>query len=198
MKSKKPQNNTPKKTEETEVLPDSSLCNREMLPHYIQAVIATAAILSFLLIAYQMIVSTRAWITVKGAELIELKEGQPITAKIIFRNSGKSPALEVSVYNNINLYGQKVPDPMPYGHYAGHLSKSVTGPDSDFGNFITKKEILTPQELEAIIHHKAAIYVYGRIEYRDIFHCRRTTEYCMVNKYGTLNFDACEKNNTAN
>jgi hypothetical protein len=165
---------------------------------YVQSIIAAAAIATLLIVTYQMVVQSRAWITVKGAELGEIKEGQPITAKIVFRNSGKTPALDVSIYNNINLFGQIVPDPMPYGHYAGRASKSVIGPDSDFGNFITKKEILTTQYLQAIANRKANIYVYGRVDYRDIFNCKRSTEYCMVNKVGTLNFDACERNNNAN
>lgn len=197
MKSNKPKNETTKDTKQTKPLPDISPV-RDKPSLYVQSIIAAAAIATFLVIAYQMVLQSRAWITIKGAEIVEIKEGQPITAKIVFRNSGKSPALEVTIYNNINLYGQQVPDPMPYGHYSGRGSKSVIGPDSDFGSFITKKEILTMQELQAIRHHKAAIYVYGRVDYRDIFHCQRTTEYCMVNKFGTLNFDACEKNNIAN
>jgi len=166
--------------------------------HCIQAIIAVAAIATLLIIFYQMVIQTRAWITVKGVELSLIKEGQPVKAQIVFRNSGKSPALDVVICNNINIYKIPPPDPMPYGGYDGPTSRGVIGPDSDVSNFISKKEKLSSQELRAILHRKAAIYVYGHVEYRDIFRCKRNTEYCFVNKPGTLNFDACPNNNNAN
>ena len=192
-----PKNKTPEDTKETKQLSDSSSV-RDKPALYIQSIIAAAAIATFLIIIYQMIVQARAWVTVKGAELVTIKEGQPITAKIVFRNSGKTPAMDVTIYNNINLFSQPIPDPMPHVTYAGNISKAVIGPDSDFGNIITKKEILSSQDFQAILHRKADIYIYGRVDYRDIFNFHRTTEYCLVNKVGTLNFDACEKHNTAN
>lgn len=193
----KPKNKEQQDTKETNILSKVSHV-RDKLALYIQFIIAVAALATLLVITYQMTVQSRAWVTVKGAELAEIKEGQQITAKIIFRNSGKTPAMEVAIYNNINLFGQVVPDPMPNGTYDGRISKAVIGPDSDFGSFITEKEILTAQELQEIVHRKANIYLYGRVDYRDIFHCQRYTEYCLVNKIGTLNFDACEKHNIAN
>ncbi|MGD0022132.1 MAG: hypothetical protein ABSC54_07495 [Smithellaceae bacterium] len=197
MKNKNKIQRTHQDTKETKPWPNISPM-RDKLMLYTQIAIAFISFCALVVIAYQMTVQSRAWVTVKGAELRGIKEGQPITAKLVFHNSGKTPAMEVTIYNNINLFGQTVPDPMPYGSYVGHISKAVIGPDSDFGSFITKKEILTIQDIQAIVHRKANIYVYGRVDYRDIFHCQRYTEYCLVNKVGTLDFDVCEKHNTAN
>ena len=193
----KPKNKTQQETKNTKPLSDISPV-RDKPMFYTQIAIAVISFFALIVIAYQMTVQSRAWVTVKGAELSEIKEGQPIMAKIVFRNSGKTPALDVTIYNNINLFSQPIPDPMPYGTYAANISKAVIGPDSDFGNIITKKEILSSQDFQAILHCKADIYIYGRVDYRDIFNFHRTTEYCLVNKVGTLNFDACEKHNNAN
>lgn len=195
MKSNKKNDDSKDNKENLSISDLSSVRDKPMF--YTQIAIILISVGTLLVIAYQMTVQSRAWVTVKGAEIIELKEGKPVTAKIIFRNSGQTPALDVTIRSNINIFGQSLPDPMPYIGYTGLTSRTVIGPDIEVGSIITKKEILTTQEAQAILHRKAAIYVYGRVDYRDIFNYKRFTEYCMVNKAGTLNFDACEKNNVA-
>ena len=149
----------------------------------------------------QHVNDTRAWVTVKGANLTQFREGQPITALIVFLNSGKSPALNVTIHNNIQLRDSPVPIPMPLtpaNALALAPSIGVAAPQGEFGNSITSKGILIAQNIEDIWQNKKRLYVWGRIKYDDIFKQQRSTDYCLVNKVGTTNFDACPNNNSAN
>jgi len=197
MKSKKTKNNTAEDTKPSQPVTNVySVSDKPAV--FIQSIIAIAAIATLLVVTYQMVIQTRAWITIKGAELIEIKENKPITAKVVFINSGKSPALDTTIHSNINIYYNPIPDPLPYGNSKGPVAHNVLGPDNTFGNIITKKEDLASQELQGILDDKASIYVYGVIEYRDIFKFKRQTKYCMVSRRGSLSFVACENHNTAN
>jgi hypothetical protein len=197
MKSKKKKNHTTDDTAPPKPVTNGySVLDKCAL--YIQFIIAVAAIGTLLIVIYQMVVQTRAWITVKGAEIVEIKENKPITAKVVLINSGKSPALDTTIHSNINIYYNPIPDPLPYGNSKGPVAHSVLGPDNTFGSFITKKEDLSSQELQGILDNKAAIYIYGVIEYQDIFNFKRQTKYCMVSRRGSLSLVACENHNAAN
>src|SRR3990167_7535307 len=173
---------------------------RFWLPNIIQGILTLITLGTLIVMYFQLISIQKQTRTLQAQQinLTQFREGQPISALVVFRNSGKSPALKVTIYNNIHLRSVPVPVPMPLGKYSGRTSEAVIGPYSDFGNFITAKEALTTKDIEALTQKKKDIYVWGRIEYDDIFNQHRRTEYCFVDRFRTTTFNACTNNNTAN
>ena len=197
MKSNEPKNNAPNDADPSKPFADISSV-RDKPVFYTQVAIAVISLVALIVIAYQMIIQSRAWITVKSTEIIKIKEGQPVTAKIIFHNSGKSPALNVILHNRINIYIYPAPDPLSHGDSTNPVGHYVIGPDSDMNIIVTSEEAAASKDLQAIHNNKAAIYIHGQVDYRDIFNSERRTEYCMVSRADYLSLIACEKQNTAN
>lgn len=148
----------------------------------------------------QLISGQRAWVTLKQADHTEIKEGKGVGIKLVFTNSGNSPALNLTINSNAQFRSIPVPSPMPLADECAsqERSRGVVTPHGDFLNIKTLDEILTKEQTSDINNRNRRLYAWGRIEYDDIFGERHQTEYCLFSQPGTLNFTGCENNNTAN
>jgi len=170
---------------------------RDRLPEYIQIVVAAAAIATFWVVTCQMVEQTRAWVTIKKAYHDPFKVGEKAKVHIVLTNSGNSPALEVSAQTELELRDSEPPTPLPFRESSKARSKSVIGPDVFPRISISSQLPLTKQAIDIISNQNKRLYVWGRIEYIDIFKRHRVTDFCMRNEFGTKDFEACENNNTA-
>ena len=148
----------------------------------------------------QLISGQRAWVTLKEADHTDIKEGERVGIKLVFTNSGNSPALNLTINSNAQFRSIPVPTPMPLADECApqDRSKGVVTPHGDFLNIKTTNEILARKQIADIRNRNSRLYAWGRIEYDDIFGERHRTEYCLFSQPGTLSFTGCENNNTAN
>ena len=148
-----------------------------------------------LILQSQLTLSQRAWVTVKNITLSELKEGKPITSKFNFFNSGNSPASKVSIYSFMKTRNTPVPEPMEPIPDEVRESVSIIGSQSEFYGTLISKEILTTEAIQEISSGKVNIYVWGVVDYEDIFGSSHRTKFCFKNFDGGTIFSACPNNN---
>lgn len=180
------------------------------LPHIIQASLALIT-LGTLFVMYiqlkafrdqteilktQMINDTRAWVTVEKAYHNPFREGERVAARVVFVNSGNSPAMNVAAQTEMELRSNEVPTPMPLRQTNQLRSKSVMGPQAHHTADVFSTAPLSKQHTNAVTKKGKRLYVWGRIEYDDIFNQHRTTEFCMRSQINSKKFEACENNNT--
>ena len=82
----------------------------------------------------------RAWVTLKQADHTEIQEGRPVGVRIIFTNSGNSPALNLTINTNIQFRSAPVPAPMSLAPSSSQEpSKGVVG---TMGILLMKKPVM--------------------------------------------------------
>ncbi len=187
--------------------------NRSAFGKYIQLSLAiftlgTLIVVSLQLVTFQkqtkifqsqLINQTRAWITVKDASYQELREGQKIISTVKFINSGNSPALNLTIHNNVAIRNTPIEAPMkfiPINNPAP--SVAVIGPQVLHKSIIVANVIANKALIEKINTGDLLIYVWGVVKYDDIFNGKHETGYCLKSRVGTTIFDVCENNNYAN
>jgi hypothetical protein len=144
-------------------------------------------------------IGERPWVMVKGASYAEIKAGQAPTAILTIINTGNTPAFNVTTDTMIAFRNTPVPAPMPITITPGQVgSKSSIAPKADMNIIISHRELMTNELIKNLYENNYRLYVWGKIEYEDIFKRRHKTEFCGVQRMGTLNFDLCDGNNTAN
>ncbi len=142
----------------------------------------------------------RPWVMIKGANYLEIKVGQSPSAILTIVNTGNTSAFNVTTDTMIAFRNSRVPVPMPIKpRISGEVgSKSSIAPKTDMTIIITHNVIMTEDMIKRLYEENYRLYVWGKIEYEDVFKRRHRTEFCGVQRTGTLNFDLCDNNNTAN
>jgi len=167
------------------------------------AVLAFAAIYQFGIMRDQMQNSTRPWLNAAGVSAQNgFKVGESPTVIIKFKNSGNSPARDVMLKYNMTLLVAPIPDNMPMGQYLSkEPSRGVVAPNSEFSSpKYTKKEIIfTEDSISKISNNDLRLYVFGFIDYLDIFNQRHCTYFCfasyVMGTENNLSFQMCSNNN---
>lgn len=100
------------------------------------------------------------------------------SVQIDIKNFGQTPANEVICRASIGVYpypltAKLVPDDAP------SPSSSPLAPSQTIKQFPTLESPLTNAHLDAILAKRAAIYVWGKITYKDIFSITRHTTFCL-------------------
>ncbi|MBI5316761.1 MAG: hypothetical protein HZB34_12375 [Nitrospirae bacterium] len=121
----------------------------------------------------------RAYISITGGELVERNEGSNIIGfQVHFKNAGQTPAYDVLSGAQCTIMDLPRNAPLPLVPLT-EKSKSTFGPGIDSSLFPTMK-IPTSEQKTAIDNRKAAIYIHGRIEYRDAFDRGQTTNFNLI------------------
>ena len=135
-------------------------------------------------------------------------------AKFRLANSGVTPAHRLRHRTEIEILPNPVEAGMSLPTPSGNLSDPmVLFPNTDFAGTKTRAKVFDASEISRIRNGAASIYVYGEIEYFDIFEKRRTTSFCfrldadkptlnkLTSDYGpsdlTLSFAVAPMGNTA-
>jgi hypothetical protein len=121
----------------------------------------------------------RAYVIVEASELRNAgKSDAPIEGWVSLKNTGLTPALELR--RIARIFATKYPfdgfDPIPLGDARG-----VLGPGNavDFGP-MRMSGILSAEQKLAVSKGEMAIYVYGRVEYFDVFRIKRCTNFRLI------------------
>jgi hypothetical protein len=151
----------------------------------------------------QIHIENRAWLCAAGISAKNgFKVGGSPTVIIKFSSSGNSPARDMTIKYNMKLRDSPLPDNIPMGEYLSEEpSRGVIAPTSEFSSpEYTKKEIVfTEEDVGKISRNESRLYVYGNIDYLDIFNERHCTYFCFVSRVegpeNKVGFQVCSNNN---
>lgn len=111
-----------------------------------------------------------------GAEVVSPFEG-PL-ARIVIKNTGSTPALNVVHWGNIFLSDYPLSAPLPMEIHPERKPASSAIPPGGINTKSVKiAERLTEKEVAGLREGTMAIWVYGVITYRDAFRRKRTSKY---------------------
>ncbi len=143
----------------------------------------------------------RAWVGPTGVSMLnELRTNEPIVSRVILRNTGLTPALNVET--TVHILSSNIPlerfdeeeafKPIENPRRSGTLFPSpsigVMIMDSTYSEF----------EVKEIVNERAWIYLFGITTYVDIFEEPRDTKFCFVYEpRRTKNFVPCDRYNYA-
>ena len=122
----------------------------------------------------------RAYISLVKAIQVENTVNPGLAAyATTIRNSGQTPAYEITSWWGIGvqkhpLTGRLGPPPNPTPG-----SDVILGNGAEQGNKEEVRTQFSPREMQDVRSGVAAIYVWGRIEYRDCFNHRHFTNFCL-------------------
>ncbi len=138
----------------------------------------------------------RCWIGLQGIHYT-IDAGKVIESTIVFTNTGKTPA--------VNLRTRATMKPVPVGDAPDfqHIysivpqNHSPVAPNASiFTNPKDHSNIpLAQDEVDAIKQGAAVVYIYGRIDYEDIFHVDHWISFCYSANTDLVNSSACKEHN---
>jgi len=153
----------------------------------------------------------RAYIQASPGEIYNLKSGAKLEAYIRISNSGQTPGNDVRRWAGIKISKPLTIDAIAeLGRGDREEGELVSMPRQEH---VIIRPLGTPttDEADAIIHGDQRIYVFGRIEYVDIFGQPRASEFCFTYfgevqdwpqnggpGYNNTQARYCEKHNSAN
>ena len=113
----------------------------------------------------------RAWVGDTGVNWNKFSETETPTATADIVNSGKTPALGVSMEMAVRMLPANVPFEPSYDEPLGVGSKVAIQPQQKvtISNPPDSKFLFTKERMEVIRNGTFRLYVYGRVEYRDVF-----------------------------
>ena len=138
------------------------------------------------------LVDQRAWIYIGGMNLRPLQISEPAKVDVWINNAGRTPGSPTGGAILLNISHE----PIEHVEDITNTPKPVAGivfPGIVYVPEITvSKNVAMAADIEAFNAKppRLWIYVYGRMEYRDIFGDHHTTSYCAVSN-GTTNFGGC-------
>lgn len=104
--------------------------------------------------------------------------GPIVRASVI--NAGQTPAYDLRHWIGIGFYEVPLAQTLDEGTFS---ATRTLGPGGSAVLEITKKAALTPEQIEALKAGKGAIYVWGRVEYRDAFKKPQFANFRLVADY---------------
>lgn len=147
-----------------------------------------------------MEIGERPWI---GMESIKMTSAfvanELLTSTIVIRNTGSSPGINVVGKSGVAWGPGEFPGDPPYREDDSLGSVGTLFPGNTFSHTNETTRGLSAQEIEAIKGDRMFFYVFGFVEYDDVFGKRHRTRYC--GRYRPTKdppFDICSRYNDAN
>jgi hypothetical protein len=138
----------------------------------------------------------RAWIGISGLNLQQpTTVGKPFVVEVWMTNNGKTPATLIAT--PVSIFVAR--SPVPKLRDALNIRQEVTntlfpglryGPDLAYGTMGDNSRVIQAEDISAYANKRLWVYIYGKIEYKDIFGISRVTSYCGVAN-GSNNFGGC-------
>jgi hypothetical protein len=139
-----------------------------------------------------MYIDQRAWLSIRGFETNGVKDSRyevnkPLMIRVVFQNTGKTPALHVRslVYETAVLTKGTVPREKPKwirypdkvsGTAMGNISTS-TESGHPFADLLVTQS-LSQSDYDLIVQNKAHIFVHGKVWYCDVFNYQHWFTFC--------------------
>jgi hypothetical protein len=129
----------------------------------------------------------RAYVLIKETAVKRCQAGHAFRADIRFRNSGQTPAYDVTAEWTAAFYT----GPAPIEFILRPIedvdrSQAPLGPESDFSFTATTSQVIDESLLGQIKDGITTVYVFGIVTYFDAFKEKRTTEFRLF--FGKNNF----------
>jgi hypothetical protein len=128
------------------------------------------------------IMDERAWVAVRQG-VIRGSFLPNITFEVVFRNTGKTPAVNVTAYMNQSIFTNSIPQTdqptSPTNTLGGVQFSGLLAPDADGSISVSSFFIsFSDPNQQAISSGKKPYYVYGTIWYDDIFGKHHWSQFC--------------------
>jgi len=132
----------------------------------------------------------RAWVGVEKLEspskIEEIKEGSPVSVNLVWKNFGKSPALQTDVAAGMRIMGRTEEFEAVYDSESGPETAQETNMPAISGAIwpsVTYRSprgslMFTKQQATDIQRGEQRLYVYGKATYRDAFGRPHSTHFC--------------------
>jgi len=136
----------------------------------------------------QLRLEQRAWVAPFNISSEAI--GNKTIFKVLFKNTGKTPALNVTAWINRTDRLDQITSIDPYSLEPGFILIQ-----EGVGNTSTSDSPIEARDVEAI-KHGLQIYVYGTIRYQDIFGEGHWTQFCYFVGPDLKAFGACKTHNS--
>lgn len=114
----------------------------------------------------------RAWVTVFDIQVEKTPSGKTYF-KVLYKNTGKTPALEVNACIAYTSYFHEIPDfDKEPSNSSGQMS-----PGGTF-NTSTISKPLSVRDINRIKNGQIPLYIFGTIWYKDIYDVHHWTQFC--------------------
>lgn len=141
-------------------------------------------------------ISERARVNVKGVD-VYLKANEPIKAQLVFQNFGRTPANDLLVTTSLQFRTTPLPENPP-DQPVREQSPNTLMPSDTQGASIVIESQASESAVEAVKAGKAYIYVFGHLEYKDVFLKPHKTSFCgKYNPADPAHLSMCVHNNGA-
>jgi hypothetical protein len=126
----------------------------------------------------------RAWVGLEDVIMQPIKAGEIFSCRLVFTNTGNTPAIDFQA-TGINIAAKaKVDDPAIQAYFESNLppapiSHVPIAPKARFDVYSFSEKAIDDIFLKLINTGKIGMFVYAKAEYRDIFGNTHTTEVCM-------------------
>jgi hypothetical protein len=124
----------------------------------------------------------RAYVTIIGGNLII--QDKTLHAVLDLKNSGQTPAYELAIWSQMKTQPSNIPFVQDRRNDDGIVTTMIVGPSSTT-NPRDRLEIPADNDitLPAIRNDQVWVYIWGRIDYRDAFKCKRFVEFRLRSQY---------------
>jgi hypothetical protein len=167
---------------------------------------AAEAALNTSIAAYQL--DERAWIGISDAHIDPPIAGRPITARVGFKNSGKSLAKEVAGFRFLALSANPKLRQFPKSHCSEDkriASWAIVWPQAEVTAYINgtvecdRPLVLSQADIARINTGSLFLFLYGTNTYRDMFPGTQLhkIEFCLRYSPDVKRFEACGNHNSA-
>jgi hypothetical protein len=110
-----------------------------------------------------------------GAEIVSPAEG-PL-AQLVIKNTGSTPAYQVVHWGGMHVAGYPLTTSLPVEQNTQKPASSAIPPGGVNTKSVRIMNPLTAEEIAGLRNGTSAIWIYGKITYRDAFRRKRTSEY---------------------
>lgn len=141
----------------------------------------------------------RAYVCVESSSGTEAAEDRRWpTFKVEVKNFGKTPAFDVITWIGVGIQEYPLTSELPKPPDEEPQSKTILGPECKTTLIGIFRRTPNAFEVEAINSGTGAIYVQGRIEYKDAFGKSRFTTFCLVWRGAIKGLQQYKSGNNAN
>jgi hypothetical protein len=142
----------------------------------------------------------RPWLGIKDMRLVTLETGKKVTASTLMTNTGKTIAKASKTFMTLKFS----PVPLDIAKFAvsGGRPKptptpGVIFPGLEFALYTSSTAVADSESVEQIKAKRLLVYVFGELEYMDVFGQGHRTLYCGLYEPEQKVFEACRQYNDA-
>jgi hypothetical protein len=122
----------------------------------------------------------RAYVGLSTSEMSALSPGQPLAVELRIRNTGQTPAYNVSCYFRMQFAPYPFPREWMEELPIGPRVASTLAANAEFMTEQRFHRALAEAEIAAIHGGEAAVYVFGDVRYIDVFDKPRRTKFAVM------------------